>query len=341
MSEDCNIKKIRNNCYRQSKEQGEFMLQLRVPGAVMESKWLDLVRHVCETWGNGSFHIGLRQTLNIPCIKSENIPAVNAYIKPFLDEIECTLCGVEMNTDNGYPYIAPRNIMACIGGIHCIKGNINTQEIAHKMEKIIYPNPYHIKISVAGCPNDCAKAHFQDFGVIGCTKPVYDIDRCIGCGACVRKCSQAATRVLKLNDKHKVEKDICCCVGCGECVVACPTGAWHRPDKQFYKIMVGGRTGKQYPRMGKMFANWLTEDCVLAILKNWPAFSDWVLGGKPVYIHGGHLIDRAGYQKFKDFMLQGVTLNKEAMIAENMNWAETEYRSNIHVKPLEQHQCVR
>ena len=341
MSEDCNIKKIRNNCYRQSKEQGEFMLQLRVPGAVMESKWLDLVKYVCETWGNGSFHIGLRQTLNIPCIKSENIPAVNAYIKPFLDEIECTMCGVEMNTDNGYPYIAPRNIMACIGGIHCIKGNINTQEIAHKMEKIIYPNPYHIKIAVAGCPNDCAKAHFQDFGIIGCTKPVYDIDRCIGCGACVRKCSQAATRVLKLNDKHKVEKDICCCVGCGECVVACPTGAWHRPDKQFYKIMIGGRTGKQYPRMGKLFANWLTEDCVLAILKNWPAFSDWVLGGKPVYIHGGHLIDRAGYQKFKDFMLQGVTLNKEAMIAENMNWAETEYRSNIHVKPLEQHQCVR
>jgi len=341
MSEDCNIKKIRNNCYRQSKEQGEFMLQLRVPGAVMESKWLDLVRHVCETWGNGSFHIGLRQTLNIPCIRAESIPAVNAYIKPFLDEIECSICGVEMNTDNGYPYIAPRNIMACIGGIHCIKANINTQDIAHKMEKIIYPNPYHIKISVAGCPNDCAKAHFQDFGIIGCTKPVYDIDRCIGCGACVKKCSQAATRVLKLNDKHKIDKDTCCCVGCGECVIACPTGAWHRPNRQFYKILIGGRTGKQYPRMGKMFANWLTEDCVLAILKNWPAFSDWVLGGKPVYIHGGHLIDRAGYQKFKDFMLKDVTLNPEAMIAENINWAETEYRSNIHVKPLEQHQSVR
>ena len=76
--------------------------------------------------------------------------------------------------------------------------------------------------------------------------------------------------------------------------------------------------------MGKMFANWLSEASLIEIMKNWPAFSDWVLGGKPIYIHGGHLIDRAGYAKFKDFMLKGVDLNPEAMIAENMNWAETD-----------------
>jgi hypothetical protein len=45
-----------------------------------------------------------------------------------------------------------------------------------------------------------------------------------------------------------------------------------------------GRTGKQYPRMGKMFANWLTKDTLLSMMKNWPKFSDGVLGGKPVYI---------------------------------------------------------
>jgi anaerobic sulfite reductase subunit C len=337
---DCNIEKFRNNCFRQSKVPGEFMLQLRVPGAALDAKWLEMVQYICQTWGNGEFHFGMRQTFDIPGIKAENVEKVNEYIQPFIKAVECDMCGIEMDTENGYPYIGPRNIMACIGGIHCIKGNINTQDMAHKLEKIIYPNPYHIKISVAGCPNDCAKGHFQDFGIIGCTKPVYDIDRCIGCGACVRKCQSAVTRVLSLNDKGKVDKDICCCVGCGECVVACPTGAWRRPDKQFYKIILGGRTGKQYPRMGKMFANWLTEESVLAIMKNWPKFSEWVLGGKPVYLHGGHLIDRAGYQKFKEFMLQGVTLNPEAYIAETINWTETEYRSNIHVKPLSEHETI-
>ena len=338
---DINIGKLRNNCFRQSKVAGEFMLQLRVPGAVIDAKWLELVSYICNTWGNGSFHLGMRQTLNVPGIKAENIPAVNEYIRPYLDAIERDMCDVKMDTSNGYPFIGPRNIMACIGGIHCIKGNVNTQEMAHKIEKLVYPNPYHIKVSIAGCPNDCAKGHFQDFGIIGCTKPIYDIDRCIGCGACVDKCKGAATRVLSLNDKGKVDKDPCCCVGCGECVIACPAGAWRRPDKDFYKIVIGGRTGKQYPRMGKMFANWLTEDSVLAIMSNWPKFSEWVLGGKPVYLHGGHLIDRAGYQKFKDFMLDGVTLNPEAYLAETINWAETEYRSNIHVKPLDQHETVK
>ena len=337
---DINIEKLRNNCFRQSKVAGEFMLQLRVPGAVIDAKWLEPVIHVCNTWGDGTFHLGLRQTLNAPGIKAEYVPAVNEYIQPYIEAIECESCGIDMETKDGYPYIGPRNVMACIGGIHCIKGNVNTQEMAKKIEKIVYPNPYHIKATVAGCPNDCAKAHFQDFGFIGTTMPIYDADRCIGCGACVKKCEHSATRVLELNEHGKIDKDMCCCVGCGECVTACPTGAWRRSEQDYYKIMIGGRTGKQYPRMGKMFANWLTEESVLAIMKNWPKFSEWVLGGKPVYLHGGHLIDRAGYHKFKEFMLRGVELNPEAIIADNINWAETEYRSNIHLKPLEQHHTV-
>ena len=40
---DIDIEKLRNNCFRQSKVSGEFMLQLRVPGAVMEAKWLEPV----------------------------------------------------------------------------------------------------------------------------------------------------------------------------------------------------------------------------------------------------------------------------------------------------------
>ncbi len=340
MVEDCNVKKLRNNCFRQSKVPGEFMLQLRAPGAVVDAKWLAMIQHVCQTWNNGQFHLGSRQTLNAPGVKARDIPAVNAYIQPYLEAIEHDACGVEMETRDGYPYIAPRNIMACIGSVHCVRANIDTLAIARKLEKVIYPNPYHVKISISGCPNDCGKAHFQDFGVIGCTQPVYDVDRCIGCGACVQKCEKTATRVLALTDSRKIAKDVCCCVGCGECVAACPTGAWTRPDGTFYRLMVGGRTGKQYPRMGKMFANWLSEESLIAIMKNWPAFSDWVLGGKPVYIHGGHLIDRAGYARFKDFMLKGVDLNPESMIAENMNWAETEYRSNIHVRPLDRHEAV-
>ena len=239
-----------------------------------------------------------------------------------------------MNTDAGFPTIGARNVMACIGGIHCIKANINTQDMARKIEKEVFPSHYHIKASVAGCPNDCAKGHFNDFGIIGLTKPTYHSDLCIGCGSCVKACESHATRVLSLKN-GKIEKDTCCCVGCGECTLVCPTNAMQRSPKPFYRILIGGRTGKQYPRMGKTFADFLSEDAVLAIMRNWQAFSAEVLKGQPRYLHGGHLIDMAGYEKFKELMLKDVKLNPEARIAENLYFAETEYRGRIHVKPVQ------
>ena len=44
------------------------------------------------------------------------------------------------------------------------------------------------------------------------------------------------------------------------------------------------------------------------MLKNWQKFSAWVMDYKPEYLHGGHLIDRAGYKKFKEIILDGVEL---------------------------------
>lgn len=42
----------------------------------------------------------------------------------------------------------------------------------------------------------------------------------------------------------------------------------------------------------------------------------------------------AGYETFKELMLKDVKLNPEARIAENLYFAETEYRGRIHVKPV-------
>ena len=242
--------------------------------------------------------------------------------------------------ENGYPTIGARNVMACIGNSHCIKANANTKDLANKIESLVFPSHYHIKVSVSGCPNDCAKAHFQDFGVIGQARMIYHPERCIGCGACVKACEHHATRVLSLNKNGLVDKDPCCCVGCGECVIACPASAWTRSPQKFYRVVIGGRTGKQTPRMGKTFLNFVTEDVVLGMFANWQKFSAWALDYKPEYLHGGHLIDRAGYHRFKEIILDGVELNPEALVAENIYWAETEYRSNINVKPIGKHKTI-
>ena len=54
MNHDIDIKKVRINCFRQSKVAGEFMLQMRVPGAMIEAKHLTMVQELCERFGNGT-----------------------------------------------------------------------------------------------------------------------------------------------------------------------------------------------------------------------------------------------------------------------------------------------
>ena len=348
MNRDIDIAKVRINCFRQSKVHGEFMLQMRVPGGAVDAKYLEMIQHIAKTWGNGIFHFGTRQTFDLPGIKYDNIPAVNEYIESYIKEVDAQDCEVDMDMiagekkewdpKSGYPTIGARNVSACIGNVHCICGNVNTYDMAKKVEKLVFPSHYHIKCNIAGCPNDCNKAHLCDFGIIGCAKIDYHPERCIGCGMCVEKCEHGATRVLSLNkNTGRIEKDPCCCVGCAECARACPAGAWTRNPKHFYKVILGGRTGRQTPRLGKMFLNWATEETVLAVLANWQKFSAWVMDYKPEYLHGGHLIDRAGYKKFKEIILDGVELNPECLVAEDLYWTETEYRSNYNVKPLAKH----
>ena len=107
--------------------------------------------------------------------------------------------------------------------------------------------------------------------------------------------------------------------------------------KKFFRITIGGRTGKHTPRLGKTFINFATEEVVLGVLGNWQKFSAWVLDYKPVYMHGGHLIDMAGYEKFKEMILDGVELNPEAKVAQRIMWAESEMRGQINVIPIGEH----
>ena len=134
-------------------------------------------------------------------------------------------------------------------------------------------------------------------------------------------CKKRSAGALKI-ENFKVERAADKCIGCGECVLKCPTGAWTRSGVELYQLVIMGRTGKKNPRLAQPFIRWVDEASITGILKNTYAYIEQYIdreapGGKE---HVGYIVDRTGYQVFREWVLKDVALNPEAEVAEYINW---------------------
>ncbi|KRQ86753.1 Anaerobic sulfite reductase subunit C [Caloramator mitchellensis] len=314
---DINTKQLKKNAFRVTKERGKTAARIRVPGGHMEANLLAIVQEIAQRYGNGTVHITTRQGFEIPGIDMKNIPKINEMLEPLL-----TGLGINhKDPKTGYPASGTRNIAACIGNRVCPFANFDTTALAQRIEGEVFPNDYHVKIAITGCPNDCIKTRMHDIGIIGMTEPQYDAYRCIGCQACVTNCKKRATGALKF-ENFKVVRDHEKCIGCGECVLKCPTGAWTRSKNKLFKLVIMGRTGKKNPRIAQDFIKWIDEESIIKIIKNMYLYIDEFIdrdapGGKE---HVGYIVDRTGYQVFKEWVLRDVKLNPEAEVAEYIYW---------------------
>ncbi|WP_425060176.1 Anaerobic sulfite reductase subunit C [Sporomusa carbonis] len=317
MSMDINTKQLKKNAFRVTKERNKTAARIRVPGGHLEAKYLTVIQKIAETYGNGAVHFTTRQGFEIPGIAMEKIPEVNVLLQPVIDGLGIN----QITPDTGYPAAGTRNVAACIGSRVCPFANYDTTALAQKIEKVVFPNDYHVKIALTGCPNDCIKSRMHDFGIIGLNEPQYDAYRCVGCQACVTNCKKRAAGALRFTN-FKVTRDVDKCLGCGECVIKCPTGAWTRDRKKLYQLVIMGRTGKKNPRIAQPFIKWIDEDSIVKIIKNTYLYIDRFIdknapGGKE---HVGYIVDRTGYQVFKEWVLKDVVLNPEAQVAESISW---------------------
>ncbi len=322
-----NRKVIAKNAYRITKTRNKTALRIRVPGGHLETKYFPLIQSIAEEYGNGTVHFTTRQGFEVPDIDFECIPEINVKIKPLIEAL-----GLEMVVqDGGYPAAGTRNISACIGNRVCPYANDDTTKVAQNLEKAVYPHDFHFKIAVTGCPNDCIKAHMQDFGIICVTEPKYDASRCISCEACVKNCKKKVTGALTMKN-YTVERDHDKCIGCGECILKCPTGAWTRSEKKLYRMVIMGRTGKKNPRLAMPFIKWATEEVITQIIKNTYRYVDKYIDRSLPKEHIGYIVDRTGYKVYKEEVLEGVVLNQEAKVAENIQWSGYWYNQEENFK---------
>ncbi|SJZ56828.1 sulfite reductase subunit C [Selenihalanaerobacter shriftii] len=325
-----NVKEFKKNAYRITKQRGITALRVRVPGGHLEAKYLSILQKVAEEYGNGDIHITTRQGFEILGIPMDKVQEVNKEIAPILEGMEEAI-GVEIgNPEDGYPAAGTRNVSACIGNRVCRIANYDTTRLAQRIERNIFPNDYHVKIALTGCPNDCIKAHMQDFGIVGMAKPEYDAYRCISCGACVDKCQKTATGALHF-ENYKVIRDETKCIGCGGCINDCPTNAWKRDtSKNYYKLLIMGRTGKRNPRLAKPFLEWVTEDAIIDVINNTYNYIDRYIDRSLSKEHVGYIVDRTGFNVFKEEVLEGVDLNPECKVAQYIDFGGYKTNRNVH-----------
>lgn len=319
MSLDLNRKTVTKNAFRITKRRNHTAIRIRVPGGHLNASQIARIAKIAEQFGDGNLHITTRQGFEIPNIPFEKMADVNAALRPLIEELELEH-GVKIdNPAAGYPAAGMRNISACIGNRTCPFANTDTTGLAQRIEAVVYPHDFHTKIAITGCPNDCIKAHMQDFGIIAICIPEYDYDQCIGCEACVKACQRKVTGALEMNGS-KVVRDERRCIGCGECVLACPTSAWTRKPGKYYRLLVMGRTGKKNPRLAMPFLDRVNEEVVTKVIANTMAYVDrYILRCLPKE-HIGYIVDRTGFNVFRDEVLQGVVLNPEARMAKTIQW---------------------
>lgn len=319
MSLDINRKIVTKNAFRITRRRNYTALRVRVPGGHLSSSQMSLIAELATRFGDGTIHVTTRQGFEIPNIPMSRIPEVNQAVAPLIEQLQIAN-GVQIEAGNdGYPAAGMRNVAACIGGRVCPFANADTTAVAQRLEGLMYPDDFHFKIAVTGCPNDCIKAHMQDFGLVAICIPVYEYDRCIGCEACVKNCRQKATGALTMHN-GKVLRDQRRCIGCGECVRSCPVFSWSRKPGNYFRLLIMGRTGRKNPRLAMPFLDRVTEKVAQQVIHNTVSYVNRYILRSLSKEHIGYIVDRTGFKTFKREVLEGVTLNPEARVASTLQW---------------------
>ena len=112
---------LKKGGFMRQKQKNHFSLRLRVVGGNLTAKQLAKIAEVAETFGDGHVHLTSRQSVEIPFIKLDDIDAV----KEDLAKGGCKpgVCGPRVRT-----------ITSCQGNQICPSGNIDTYDIAKKLD---------------------------------------------------------------------------------------------------------------------------------------------------------------------------------------------------------------
>lgn len=188
-----------------------------------------------------------------------------------------------------------RTVTACQGNQICPSGNIDTYDIAKKLDARYYARelPHKFKFGVTGCQNNCLKAEENDVGIKGAMVVEWDEPSCIMCGVCVKACREGAITM----EDGKIILDTDKCNYCGRCAKACPTDAWK--GETGYLVSFGGLFGNTIHRGEELLPVVTSEEQLFRITD--AAIQFFADNAKPSE-RFQFTLERVGLDKFKEVL---------------------------------------
>ncbi len=268
----------------QQKQKEYFALRLRTSGGNFNSDQIRKVAEIADKYGDSGIHMTTRQGIEIHNVHHTNLETA----KQELDDagIYMGACGPRI-----------RIVTACPGDTTCKWGSIETKELAKKLDDKYFgvDTPHKFKISVTGCPHNCAKASENDIGIMGGILPKWNKEKCIDCNLCVNICPAKA--IYKEDGEYKFNEEKC--IYCSICTSTCPTDAWEI-EKQGSTVWIGGTLGK-FPRLATQLTDIIEdENEVLEVVEKSVKYYQENGRKKERF---GHHIDSVGIDKVKSAIL--------------------------------------
>lgn len=137
------------------RDEETYAVTPRVPcGLITDFDFLRKLADVAQKYHAQAIKVTSSQRLAIIGIREEDLD-------PMWEEL-----GVSPGLASG---LCVRSIKACPGTTYCRMGMQDALSLGLTLEKRFanVPMPNKLKISVSGCPMDCAEAHVRDIGLIG------------------------------------------------------------------------------------------------------------------------------------------------------------------------------
>ena len=279
-----------------------FIERIVSPNGVFTNAQMQAVTDAARQYGSGKVAMTTRLTMEIMDVPFENIEA-------------CCDAMYAAGLYVGGTSSLVRPVVACKGS-YCVHGLMDIHPFAERVFNEFYVGwhttrlPHKFKIGIGGCPNNCVKPAFHDFGIMGQSIPDYDPDLCNACNKCsvVDKCP---VKACSRDEEGTLVIDSAKCTNCGKCIGACAFDSIEEKARG-YKVTIGGIWGKTQ-RMGSPVPGIYTEDEIMKLIeKALLIYREQGITGERF----GRTVERIGVDNFIAQMLSDDILERKQAILE-------------------------